>query len=428
MLALQAASRIGFGCYRVNAGSPDHAAALESALSYGCNLIDTAASYMGGSSEVLVGRVLASLPEFETFVITKGGYLPTRIPDTLVTEPDQAFAAVTLADGTHYSLRPDALADAIEGSCSRLRTAKLDAFLLHNPEEYWASTSGSITDQEMGSLIREAFGVLEECVARGRIRYYGVSSNVLPDQTIRSGPLGFRALLDAAHDISPDHNFRIVEFPFNFCEQTAIRPGADGLSLLDLTREQGIVTVGNRPLNAITNTGPLRLATYETTASVPDPAAAFETCIDRLDRKLRQRGFDDSARDFPIVTFLRDQWMSLRTPEAAETILSKHFFPLVNRIYDGPPAGHDAQAYSMFADAVKSFARAAMTQRANEFREELIRDGRVSISDRRPLARIACEAYLQAGLDHVLVGMRSTSYVEALSPLLDRRRLLTAVS
>ena len=49
---------LGFGSYRIDAHTPEHAAALEKALFGGVNLIDTSTNYADGSSETCIGNVL----------------------------------------------------------------------------------------------------------------------------------------------------------------------------------------------------------------------------------------------------------------------------------------------------------------------------------------------------------------------------------
>ena len=43
-------SALGFGAYRVDAGTPEHGMALQEALEGGCNLIDTSTNYTDGES------------------------------------------------------------------------------------------------------------------------------------------------------------------------------------------------------------------------------------------------------------------------------------------------------------------------------------------------------------------------------------------
>src|SRR5262245_55886847 len=74
-------SRLGFGCYRVDAVTVEHAAALKLALRRGINLIDTSTNYGDGESEELVGRVLQAsiaageIRREEIVVVSKIGYV-----------------------------------------------------------------------------------------------------------------------------------------------------------------------------------------------------------------------------------------------------------------------------------------------------------------------------------------------------------------
>ena len=52
-------SSLGFGSYRIDAQTPEHAAALEKAFLGGVNLIDTSTNYADGSSETCIGNELA---------------------------------------------------------------------------------------------------------------------------------------------------------------------------------------------------------------------------------------------------------------------------------------------------------------------------------------------------------------------------------
>jgi uncharacterized protein len=47
-------SSLGFGGYRIDDRTPEHAAALEQALLGGVNLIDTSTNYTDGSSETCI--------------------------------------------------------------------------------------------------------------------------------------------------------------------------------------------------------------------------------------------------------------------------------------------------------------------------------------------------------------------------------------
>jgi hypothetical protein len=64
---------------------------------------------------------------------------------------------------------------------------------------------------------------------------------------------------------------------------------------------------------------------------------------------------------------------------------------------------------------------------ALDFRKQMVGAGYIKPGDDRALALIACESYLAAGIDHVLVGMRTVSYVDDLKSLLSPRPTRTSV-
>ena len=58
-----------------------------------------------------------------------------------------------------------------------------------------------------------------------------------------------------------------------------------------------------------------------------------------------------------------------------------------------------------------------MTLRALEYKKELQKNGIISSDDSKPLSNLVIDSYLKAGIDHVLVGMRTTEYVKSLRTL-----------
>ena len=68
-------SSLGFGSYRIDDRTPEHASALDKALLSGVNLIDTSTNYTDGSSESCIGNVLARHQREEFIVVSKAGYV-----------------------------------------------------------------------------------------------------------------------------------------------------------------------------------------------------------------------------------------------------------------------------------------------------------------------------------------------------------------
>jgi len=139
-------SDISFGAWAIGGAwgavsDDDSLAALHKAIDCGVNFIDTADVYGDGRSERLVARLRKSRKE-EIIVATKAG---RRLPRQTV----EGYSRENLTAWVEDSLR-------------NLSTDALDLLQLHCPPI-------EIYDRP------EVFGVLDDLVAAGKIRYYGVS-------------------------------------------------------------------------------------------------------------------------------------------------------------------------------------------------------------------------------------------------------------
>lgn len=140
-------SEISFGAWAIGGawGSVDDAeslAALHRSIDLGVNFIDTADVYGDGRSERLIRQVLADRPGERIYVATKAGRrLPAQIVEGYTRENLTAW---------------------IERSLTNLGADALDLVQLHCPptELFYHP---------------EVFGFLDDLVAAGKIRHYGVS-------------------------------------------------------------------------------------------------------------------------------------------------------------------------------------------------------------------------------------------------------------
>jgi len=140
-------SEIGFGAWGIGGdwGPVDDAesiAALHKAIDLGINLIDTADVYGDGRSERLVGQVVRERKGERIYVATKAGRrLSPHVADGYNRQNLTAF---------------------VERSLRNLGVETLDLLQLHCPptEVYYRP---------------EVFGILDDLVAAGKIRFYGVS-------------------------------------------------------------------------------------------------------------------------------------------------------------------------------------------------------------------------------------------------------------
>jgi aryl-alcohol dehydrogenase-like predicted oxidoreductase len=142
-------SEIGFGGFAIGGydyGPTDDResiAAIEKAYSLGVTFFDTADMYGEGRSESLIGRALRGKNP-PAVVATKVGYVGER--------------------GNHQKdfSRSHILA-AAEQSLRRLQREAIDLYQIHNP---------TLADLESG----EAFAAMDELVAVGKVRFWGVSA------------------------------------------------------------------------------------------------------------------------------------------------------------------------------------------------------------------------------------------------------------
>src|SRR5712692_4666153 len=216
---------LGFGCYRVGDGNPLHAEALAQYFDRGGNLIDTSANYMDGDSEVLVGRILRDRPRNGVIVVTKGGYIQGR---NMALAEERGFPEVVkYGEGLWHSIHPEFLETQVRLSLERMQLEYADVYLLHNPEYYLEDIAHrrAVTPADHDEFYRrvaEAFRFLEGQVEKGKIRWYGVSSNNYPLPCSAPTHTSVARTLAAAESVSPRHHFRVVQLPLNMYESGAV--------------------------------------------------------------------------------------------------------------------------------------------------------------------------------------------------------------
>ncbi|MFP8956140.1 aldo/keto reductase [Natrialbaceae archaeon A-CW3] len=238
-------SSIGLGTYLgepTDAVDERYEAAIEQALSIGCNVVDTAINYRCQRSERVVGNALSKtdVDRDAVFVSTKGGFVPfdgdrpddpgrfvkENYVDTGIVETDDLVA------GSHC-IAPGYIDDQLDRSLENIQT-NIDLYYVHNPE-----TQLRENDQEVVyDQLEEAFVRLEERASAGDIGHYGVATweafRVPSDHpSYLSLPEIVERARAAAHEAGTDAtHFRAIQLPFNVAMADAFtveaQPGADG--------------------------------------------------------------------------------------------------------------------------------------------------------------------------------------------------------
>jgi hypothetical protein len=264
----------GFGGYRINRAVKEHREALEEALLNGINLIDTSANYSEGGSEELIGEVLHNLSqnqglEVESIVVvTKGGYIQGRNFLHALQREREGYPfpeVVKCSDNLWHCIHPEFLGDQISHSLKRLKLNTIDIYLLHNPE-YYLNCSPDSNVEEYYRRIHTAFEYLEEEVARGRIRWYGISSNTFGESANISNFTSLEKIIEIAERINQHNHFAVIQLPINLFEKGGvvnINQTKSNKTLLKLAAEKGLGVLINRPLNAILGNKIFRLADFQ---------------------------------------------------------------------------------------------------------------------------------------------------------------------
>lgn len=181
-------SEIGFGGSRIGGVFADSRSSqevlkvLHQALDAGITFYDTADMYAQGESESLIGKAFRGRRQ-QVILATKGGYcLPVRrnlikrikplvrpIVQALGLKRARLPSGVSGALSQNFS--PAYLTSALEASLRRLQTDYVDLYQLHSPRAPFMQTDA----------FGEALQTLEKLKGQGKLRFYGVATEVPED-------------------------------------------------------------------------------------------------------------------------------------------------------------------------------------------------------------------------------------------------------
>ena len=467
-------SSAGFGSYRVHRSVQAHRAALAKAIRMGINIIDTSSNYAGGNSERMIGEVLAGLvapqpttpqppplgrgggvKREEIIVVSKGGYIQGELYDEMQRRANAAHAdyssgselseLVRHSEGLWHSIHPDFLRDQITDSLERLQLETIDVYLLHNPEYYieWALKEGTLPDEvrdEYNRRIKQAFAYLETEVERGRIQWYGISSNTFPKPEESVDRTSVEIAWQSAEEVAGErHHFAVIEFPLNIFEPGAVternqRHGTE--TLLEYCAEKILGVLANRPLNAIVGKQLIRLADFPEREIPPDQDLDDLLHDIRLQeeefagQQLKALDLDAQSRD-AIVQFLalgrnldEGNWREFATMEEWQEISQKVLAPRIQYAFNVlRPISQEVPGVLTFLTNYAESVDEAFEHLSNYY---LNRGHARAIKIHQALDALIGKAYSELSLSQkavlfvrslpqvssVLVGMRSEEYVE----------------
>jgi aryl-alcohol dehydrogenase-like predicted oxidoreductase len=260
-------SSIGIGTYLGAADSETdarYAEAVKRAVELGANVIDTAANYRFQRSERAIGTALHDLAQHgfardELVVCTKGGYLPFdgSPPRDVRGYIEEAFVKPGIASlaeiaGGSHCMAPRYLQSQLSQSLANMSLDCIDVYYVHNPE----SQLSAVSADEFWKRLRAAFEFLEQSVANGRVRNYGVATwNGFRAEPDGGGYHSLEQMADIAREVGGDgHHFRFIQLPFNLAMPEALffqnqKVGDEYESVVGAARALGITVIASGSLS-----------------------------------------------------------------------------------------------------------------------------------------------------------------------------------
>ena len=445
-------SSMGFGGYRIHHNSIENAKALRYALLNGFNLIDTSSNYTDGGSEMLIGNLLQEMidrPELdrdEVVVVSKVGYVQGQ--NMQLAQQNEANGQpfpemVKYMEGCWHCIHPEFLQDQLSRSLDRLQLTHLDVYLLHNPEYFLSHARKNNTDHQTAQKeyyrrVKVAFEWLEEKVAEGKIKANGISSNTFPLPAADFEFTSLEKTIELANDVAADNHFQVIQFPFNLFETGAClekNQAGGSKTLLQIAQENKIATLVNRPLNAMHNGGMLRLASFRETKieEIEKEFGERKKSIGELEKRFKKEFLSNVPDELPKENFERvfsvseqlsnalnafqnwQHWDHVKQNNVVPQIFSYLHF-LNEKWLDNSKWKQWSESYvqglSNFLDTITRQYENQAQKRSKEISSELDN----LAPDLKPTETLS-QKTLQIltavpGIDCVLLGMRSTRYVE----------------
>jgi aryl-alcohol dehydrogenase-like predicted oxidoreductase len=457
-------SNIGFGSYRISNKIEQHYTSLRKALSEGINLIDTSANYADGESEILIGRVLKDMineniiSRKDITLVTKAGYIQGqnyRRAIELKKEGKLYSDTVELQDKLWHCISPEFLDDQINRQLERLGTEYADVYLLHNPEYYLDCAKKDVVEKSEArkiyyERIKKAFVHLEKKVEEGKIKSYGISSNTFPGYADDYSFTSLEEILKIAASISENNNFKVIQLPFNLAEAGAVtikNQFNKTKTVLELASEAGLKVLINRPLNAITAKGLVRLSDFSTEPFLEKDfiqqmkhlslleeeiinnklvgIEIDESTIENFKKNLNfGKTIEESWKFFGSIEHFNDtvnqifaQKINLITKTVEENIkdenLKDHFAGYIKDIFK--LLNYVSKYYKLRAAKRSDLINSLINKKLDEkFRS-------LTLSQKSVLLLNSVK-----GVSCVLAGMRKDNYIEDLIPVLGRRDITNA--
>ncbi|WP_313387073.1 aldo/keto reductase [Chishuiella sp.] len=400
MIKLENISKIGVGTYRMSIDNDDHKEALEYAIDYGINLIDSASNYQNGDSEQLIGKIIDKKTRKKVFIITKAGYIQNN--DIHKLSLINLKKTIKINNNFYYSIDKSFIDLQIKQSLERMNTEYIDCFLIHNPEHYFDTPNEH--QNNINHHIINIFNFLEDLVKTGVIRYYGISSNHLPNPSLQNFEL--ENLLKLKNNFP---HFKFVQFPFNLIECDASLKLYGIYSLIEMCKNYDIKCISNRPFNTVYENKTLKLIDYSfdyNSINEQKEFDLFNNLILIIKNRLNELGETTPVESFIPIKFLIENRKNIANEFALNKVISSYLLPFLKQI--NLIDGKTLNLLSLLKKEWVLFIKINNNDRLTRLKNHKGINREVDFNE------YLYNLYLEKGIDHILMGLRKKEYLTKL--------------
>lgn len=405
MIQIEKISKIGLGTYRMSSDNEEYIEVIKYAIDSGINLVDTAAGYGYGKSELLIGQTIDLKIRRSIFIISKTGY---SNKEEIIEFNQKDSNLIALDENTLFSNSPHFISFQLEKSLKRLDTKYIDCYLLHNPEYYCEKNFSS---EKLKGIIFDSFTLFEEKIKEGKLRYYGISSNDF-------SKIPLKALLN---NITNFPNFKFLQFPYNIVERNSCFAFDNENNItVEQLKKIGFFILTNRPLNTILNGRLLRLADTgidDVQSFIYEEKQLFNDLLQNIRNSLSKMGEDPRVEKYyPIQFFIKNR---RNMPDLSTINLAIHdyLYPFLSAIdlFDDSTIN----IINNLKNYWHIFSLYDNQKRLNDLKNSLGSQGIIDKNYIGNFSSYLAGLYLEnSGINSVLMGLREKKYVDSIKYLL----------
>ncbi len=404
MVKIDDISKIGIGTYRMNTNDLENNKILQYAIDSGINLIDTASNYNFGTSEVLIGNTINKQNRDSVFIVSKAGYIQGQDIEKV---RNNNLNHIELNENFLFSIDPDFISFQLDNSLTRLNTDYVDCYLLHNPEYYYEK---NISREDLKNKLFNSFILLERKVKDRKIRYYGISSNIL-------NSLPLKDILDSLGQFP---HFKFLQFPYNIVERNLLfQLDNEATVTISQLKEKGLYILSNRPLNTTYENKVLRLKDYPSEDMDfvgSQEEKLFDSFKSIITERLLSIQADTTLENYYPINFFIENRKNIGNEEAINKAIYSYLLPFLDAL-----ELKNEKTIKLLNDLKNywiTFSKKNNQDRLSNLKDKLYTDGILNKNDNRDFSLILAENYINSGVDTVLMGLTKKVYIDNIKSIL----------